>query len=280
MTKRVPWNKGLKYSDHQKRNLIIANQKIAKKKKGISRSPETKAKIKEGILKSYANGRVPWDKGLTKDNNLSLSKVSEKQKVTMKGNKNFANISSENRKIAHQKACETRKKNKKEYSEESRKNLSAGMKNWWKKMKETADGRDAIKKRNEKIRETLRNVSTYIYRSPSKPETKFMQICEKYNLPFRYTGNSRFWIGKNPAINPDFVECRGKKIAIEIFGDYWHSPLLNRNVKEYQTLQGRKKILRKYGWKLIVFWELDLKRKDSAEFILHHLEKNNAIRSK
>ena len=80
MTKRVPWNKGLKYSDYQKRNLIIANQKIAKKKKGISRSPETKAKIKEGILKSYANGRVPWDKGLTKDNNLSLSKVSEKQK--------------------------------------------------------------------------------------------------------------------------------------------------------------------------------------------------------
>ena len=104
----------------------------------------------------------------------------------------------------------------------------------------------------------------------TKPEVIFEQICKKHNLPFKYTGDGSFWI-KN--INPDFVECNGKKIAIEIFGDYWHSPLLNYRLKEDRTLSYRKKTLKKYGWKLIVFWESDLKRVDAEQFILNEIQK-------
>lgn len=108
----------------------------------------------------------------------------------------------------------------------------------------------------------------------TKPERIFEQICKKNNLPFKYTGDGSFWIGKDPSVNPDFVECNGKKIAVEIFGDYWHSPLLNHKLKEDRTLSHRKKILKKYGWKLIVFWESDLKRKDAEQFVLNSLKKN------
>jgi len=106
----------------------------------------------------------------------------------------------------------------------------------------------------------------------TKPELVFEDICKKNNLPFKYTGDGSFWIGKNPSVNPDFVECNGKKIAVEVFGDYWHSPLLNQKLGERSTLNYRKKVLKQYGWKLIMFWETDLKRKDAEQFVLNKLK--------
>ena len=102
--------------------------------------------------------------------------------------------------------------------------------------------------------------------SPNKPELQFIKICEKYNLPFKYTGDGSFWIEN---INPDFVDCNGKKVVVEVFGDYWHSPLFNLKIKYYQTLEGRNEILKRYGWKLIVLWESDFKRDDSESFVLN-----------
>lgn len=100
----------------------------------------------------------------------------------------------------------------------------------------------------------------------TKPELKFEEICKKYNLPYKYVGDSKFWIEN---INPDFVESNGKKIAVEIFGNYWHSPLLNLNLRESGTLPYRKKILKKYGWKLIVFWEDELKNKNAEKIVMN-----------
>ena len=110
----------------------------------------------------------------------------------------------------------------------------------------------------------------------TKPERIFKVICKKYNLPFKYTGDGSFWIGKNPAINPDFVETNGKKIAIEIFS-YWHNPLLRRNVRYGQTYEGRKKILKEYGWKLTVFWQEDLERVDAEQFVLMTLKEQQGL---
>ena len=104
----------------------------------------------------------------------------------------------------------------------------------------------------------------------TKPELIFQEICKKNSLPFKYTGDGSFWIHN---INPDFVECNGKKIAVEIFGDYWHSPLLRQNISYSQTYKGRKKALKKYGWELIMFWETDLLRLDAESFILSQLNK-------
>lgn len=108
----------------------------------------------------------------------------------------------------------------------------------------------------------------------TKPERIFKEICKKNNLPFKYVGDSSFWIGKKPSVNPDFVESNGKKIAIEIFS-YWHDPLRRHCKVPYsQTYEGRKKILKKYGWKLTVFWQEDLEREDADQFILNELQKH------
>ena len=92
----------------------------------------------------------------------------------------------------------------------------------------------------------------------TEPEKRFMEICQRHELPFRYTGDGSFWIGK---INPDFVDVNGRKLAVDIFGTYWHSPLLNPKVRPSGTFETRSKILAGYGWELIMFWENEVVEK-------------------
>lgn len=113
-------------------------------------------------------------------------------------------------------------------------------------------------KRISKIRKegnSIQNIIRNHHIRPNKLEQKLINIIKKYNLPYRYTGDGKFWVED---INPDFVECNGKKIAIEVFGDYWHSPLLNSKIKWSRTFEGRQKIYRKYGWSCIIIWEDEL----------------------
>ena len=111
----------------------------------------------------------------------------------------------------------------------------------------------------------------------TKPELIFEAICKKHNLPFHYIGDGSLWIGKEKALNPDFCELNGKKIVIEIMGDYWHSPLLNQNLRESAILQYRKRHYRKYKWQSIFLWESDIKRSDAEQFILGELKKNGVM---
>ena len=112
----------------------------------------------------------------------------------------------------------------------------------------------------------------------TKPELVFEEMCKKNNLPFKYTGDGSFWIGKKPSVNPDFIEANGKKIVVEIFGDYWHSPLRRYcKIRHSQTYGGKKKILKRYGWKLIIFWEIDILREDAEQFVLKKLKREKII---
>lgn len=109
-----------------------------------------------------------------------------------------------------------------------------------------------------------------IKRKPSKPEKRFMEICERHRLPFRYVGNGKFWIEN---LNPDFVDCDGRKVAVEIFSSYWHNPAKRTNIPYRQTLEGRKRILEKYGWDCIVFWDHEV----SEERVLGEVRRHGYI---
>lgn len=111
----------------------------------------------------------------------------------------------------------------------------------------------------------------------TKPERIWQEIAiEMHLLPFKYVGDSSFWIGGKPAINPDFIHLT-KKIVVEIFS-YWHDPLKRHcKVPYHQTYEGRKKILKKRGWKMIVFWQEDLEREDAEKHILRVLKKEKVI---
>jgi len=123
----------------------------------------------------------------------------------------------------------------------------------------------------------LRGIGQSI-RSPTQPELIFKRICEKNSLPFHYTGDGQLWIGKKKKLNPDFIEANGKKICIEIFGDYWHSPLLNKKIPESGILTYRKAHYRRFKWIPFFIWESDLKRKDAEQFVLTALQKEGLIK--
>lgn len=95
-----------------------------------------------------------------------------------------------------------------------------------------------------------------LIKKPTKPEQKLIKLINKHNLPFKYVGNGKFWIEN---INPDFIDGNGKKICIEMFGDYWHNPFKLIGLKWSATEKGRKEILAKYGWKCLIIWESELK---------------------
>ena len=77
----------------------------------------------------------------------------------------------------------------------------------------------------------------------------------------------KFWIEN---INPDFVESNGRKIAIEVFGDYYHNPLLKKGLKWSRTQPGREEIFKKYGWKSLILWEHEIKK--GEEHILERIK--------
>lgn len=104
---------------------------------------------------------------------------------------------------------------------------------------------------------------------PTKPEQIFEEICNRNGLPFKYTGDRSFWLGN---ANPDFIH-NTRKLVCEVFGDFWHSPLLRRNMRYNETLEGRRAQLKAEGYKLIMFWETDLLRKDAEAYVLNILQK-------
>lgn len=131
---------------------------------------------------------------------------------------------------------------------------------------------------NTNERQRLREIRAKIAK-PTKPELIFQEICKKYDLPFRYVGDGQLWIGKKKKLNPDFIECNGNKVIIEVFGNYWHAPLLNRNMREGGTLKYRKRHYTRYHWKSIFFWEIDLLRKDAEQFVLSTLKREAIIKT-
>jgi len=99
------------------------------------------------------------------------------------------------------------------------------------------------------------NTKSRNIKGPTKPEIKLDNIIKKYSLPYKYTGDGKFWIkDKKRWINPDFVNTNHEKICLEMFGNYWHN--LPRVIKSDAE---KLKILQEYGWKRIVIWEDELK---------------------
>jgi G:T-mismatch repair DNA endonuclease (very short patch repair protein) len=107
----------------------------------------------------------------------------------------------------------------------------------------------------------------------TKPELQFEAICTKYNLPFRYTGDSALWIGcGDKKLNPDFVGTNGNKnVVVEIFGDWFHDPTLNPKVRESATYEYRFNHFKDAGYRMIVFWGSELETEQAERLVLERL---------
>lgn len=98
-------------------------------------------------------------------------------------------------------------------------------------------------------------------RIPSSLEKKFIDIIDKLNLPYKFVGNGQFFIER---FNPDFINCNGEKIAIEVFYRK-HKEQFRNGLEEWK--QKRQEIFNNYGWKILFFDEMQV----NENFIIKNL---------
>lgn len=99
---------------------------------------------------------------------------------------------------------------------------------------------------------------------PNKAELFLQSLIDNlYPNEWKYVGDGSIWInGKNP----DFMCINGKKLLIELFGDYWH---------QGEDPQDRIDVFEPYGYKTLVIWENELNNKNkTAKKIIYFVETN------
>ena len=92
---------------------------------------------------------------------------------------------------------------------------------------------------------------------PNRAEYRLIKLMEDNHLPFHYVGNGKLIIGGK---NPDFVHSQGEKKVVELFGDYWHSPLRRPKMRPTMTYDAIKKHYIKYGYDVLILWEGELRK--------------------
>jgi very-short-patch-repair endonuclease len=107
-----------------------------------------------------------------------------------------------------------------------------------------------LRERNRRHLEKARAESN---RRPNKPETQLQQVLDaEYPHQWKYTGDGKLIIG---GYNPDFANCNGRKLLIELFGDYWHTKKAD---KWSDTELGRVMAFNSLGFRCLVIWEHEL----------------------
>lgn len=91
---------------------------------------------------------------------------------------------------------------------------------------------------------------------PNRPEKKLEKILGRL-----FPGEFRMNVLGRVVIDgrvPDFVNVNGKKVLVELFGDYWHGEE-RRGHSEKEEERERKLHFKKWGFKTVIVWESELK---------------------
>ncbi len=198
----------------------------------------------------FIKGNIPWSKGRPRSDITKL-KIS----LANKGKNLGRHFSEETREKIRQSKLGKKRPDMinntlslgRILSEEHKKKLSDNNGRYW-LGKKRPDTSKQMKEWQSKYMRTRAKIF------PNNPEKKVIDIISKYHLPYKYTGDGAFWIEN---MNPDFVNCNGEKIALEVFGDYWHR---DDNGK-------RERMLKKYGWDCIIIWEHEIKELSELDIV-------------
>jgi len=109
--------------------------------------------------------------------------------------------------------------------------------------------------KNPEYREkNVRAIRKGLGSTPNIPEQRFIDLCEKHNMPYKYVGNGQVIIGGR---NPDFIDVNGEKVVIEIFGRVYHDPsnTFLDNIPHQKTFEGTMEHYKEYGFTCIIVWE-------------------------
>jgi len=287
----MPWPKG------KSRTLTKAHrEKISKALIGRQKSPEHRKHISDSLRgkknpkasrtkkKLFAEGKLTvWNKGKTKETDPRVAKyaesVSQIRKKLFKEGKLPKPFKGHNwglcKKCGKFHPHPGGMKGKK-HSEETRRKMALshlGKKNSMYGRKHSERTRKLI---SEKIRKKIKEDKGYreklqeagikgfikAQRKPSSHERRLISVIWKFNLPYKYTGDGSFLIGR---LCPDFISTDGAKKVIEIFSHPWHTTL----AKKSQVQSVREYIFRKEGYEMMILWAHEMEQLTDKEIALN-----------
>lgn len=108
---------------------------------------------------------------------------------------------------------------------------------------------------------TKKEAGLKIYPTPNEYERRVQKIINKFCFPFKFN-NEKIKIGRT---YPDFVSTDNHKRVIEVFGYYWHGKTDRYTPEYFQTKEGRKEHLSKYGYECLVLWTDEMKSMTDEE---------------
>lgn len=93
----------------------------------------------------------------------------------------------------------------------------------------------------------MMKIAESVSAKPNKAESLLDGILQQY-FPneWKFTGDGKVIIAKK---KPDFINCNGRKLIIELFGNYWHTE--DDEEKKRQAYQD-------YGFRVLFVWETEL----------------------
>jgi len=248
----TPWNKGLTKDNNPIVKIISDKGKLRKnlyaKDLIIQLNEQKRGKTYEEIYgeeksilekqkrgksisithkRDFLEGRITWNKGLTKETDERVRKCAEK-KIGKKREDMLGN----NNPMKNPEYHSNYKKKLKEFweSDKSKEMLTKQREIYWNNL-------DWIKKHISIITPQMR-------RRPTSYEKKIAELCVECSLPFIYTGDGTFLIGYK---NPDFVDT-SQKIAIEVYENYFKEREFG-SCENYE--KQRSEYFAKYGYKTI-----------------------------
>ena len=116
--------------------------------------------------------------------------------------------------------------------------------------------------KNIKLLHNKENIKKALTRRiPTSLEDKFQKVIDKFDLPYKYVGDGKFFIEK---YNPDFINTNHEKIAIEVYARYYKLRN-NKTIEEWKN--ERQKVFNKYGWKILYFNEVEVNEENVLEKI-------------
>jgi G:T-mismatch repair DNA endonuclease (very short patch repair protein) len=97
--------------------------------------------------------------------------------------------------------------------------------------------------------------STFNERGPTNPEKELDKILKKlFPKQFLMNVDGKVLLGGKI---PDFVNVNGRKVVIEMFGDYWHGEQYTGRKRMAEEAQ-RKKHFAHFGFSTVIVWEHEL----------------------